>query len=179
MDSVGVRFSGDLEGLDNSLNWLVLEALVLSLALFSDSDDVDIRELGLEAFNGLDLGDSAEDAEIVSELEGHGLLETSGLGVLKCSHQADTVLGNGGDRFFVSAFFGIHTSEADFFELNWNSGALEDILNELKRGIREKGRTLTEAINSGPTPSPGMRETVLTAADLVLAMLTKPRRSIF
>lgn len=128
MNSVRVFFGSDLERFDDSGNWLVLEALVLALGSFSDSNDVDVGELRLESLDGLDVGHSAENAEVVSKLEIHGLLQSGCLSVLQRAHQANAVLRDRGDRLFVGAFFCVHTSEADFFELNWNRGAREDFL---------------------------------------------------
>ena len=76
MNSVGVCFSSNFESFNNSGNWLVLKALVFTLGRFSNSNDVDVRELRLKALDGLDVGDSSENAEVISKLEIHGLLKS-------------------------------------------------------------------------------------------------------
>lgn len=90
-DTLGLGAGDDLEGLDNTLDGLVLETGVLSLGVLTDDAEVDILVASLITGDVLNQGDGGVDVELLTQGDVEGLVARALDGGVKDTLQTELV----------------------------------------------------------------------------------------
>lgn len=133
-DTLRLGAGNDLEGLNDTLDALVLKTRVLTLGVLSDDAQVDVLVAGLVAGDVLDQADAGVDVKLLS----HGNVETlvtgSADGGVEDTLETELVALEGSDRLaesILSAAGALHTRDLDLLPLNGDVVGLEDGLDGL------------------------------------------------
>lgn len=133
-DTLGLGAGDDLEGLDDTVDALVLEARVLTLGVLSDDAQVDVLVAGLVAGDVLNQADAGVDVELLSHGDVEALvagsadggvqdtLETELVALKRSNRLAESILGSAG---------ALETRDLDLLPLNGDVVGLEDGLDGL------------------------------------------------
>jgi hypothetical protein len=133
-DTLRLGAGDDLEGLNDTLNALVLKTRVLTLGVLSDDAQVDVLVAGLVAGDVLDQADAGVDVELLSHGDVEALVAGSADGGVKDTLEAELVALEGSDRLaesVLSAAGALHTRDLNLLPLNGDVVGLEDSLNGL------------------------------------------------
>ena len=133
-DTLRLGAGDDLEGLDNTLNALVLETRVLTLGVLSDDAQVDVLVAGLVAGDVLDQADGSIDVKLLSHGDVEALVAGSADGGVKDTLETELVALERSDRLaesILSAAGTLKTGNLDLLPLNGDVVGLEDGLDRL------------------------------------------------
>lgn len=133
-DALRLGAGDDLEGLDNTVDALVLEARVLTLGVLSDDAQVDVLVAGLIAGNVLDEGDGGVDVELLSHGDVEALVAGSADGGVKDTLETELVAlerGDGLTEGLLGSAGTLETRDLDLLPLDGDVVGLEDSLDRL------------------------------------------------
>lgn len=125
----------DLEGLDDAVDALVLEARVLTLGVLTDDAQVDVLVAGLVAGDVLDQGDGGVDVELLTHGDVEGLVAGAAYGGVEDTLEAELVAAERGNtlterRLGLLAAL-LDTRNLDLLPVNGDVVGLEDGLDRL------------------------------------------------
>lgn len=133
-DTLRLGAGDDLEGLDDTLDALVLKTRVLTLGVLSDDAQVDVLVAGLVAGDVLDQADAGVDVELLSHGDVEALVAGSADGGVEDTLEAELVALEGSDGLaegILSAAGALETGNLDLLPLNGDVVGLEDGLDRL------------------------------------------------
>lgn len=133
-DTLRLGAGDDLEGLDDTLDALVLETRVLTLGVLSDDAQVDVLVAGLVAGDVLDQADGSIDVKLLSHGDVEALVAGSADGGVKDTLETELVALERSDRLaesILSAAGTLETGNLDLLPLNGDVVGLEDGLDRL------------------------------------------------
>jgi hypothetical protein len=132
-DTLRLGAGDDLEGLDDTLDALVLETRVLTLGVLSDDAQVDVLVAGLVAGDVLDQADGSIDVKLLSHCDVEALVAGSADGGVKDTLETELVALERSDRLAESILSAasLETGNLDLLPLNGDVVGLEDGLDRL------------------------------------------------
>jgi hypothetical protein len=133
-DTLGLGAGDDLEGLDDTVDALVLETRILTLGVLSDDAQVDVLVAGLVAGDVLDQADAGVDIELLSHGDVETLVAGSADGGVKDTLETELVALKRSDRLaesILSSAGALETRDLDLLPLNGDVVGLEDGLDGL------------------------------------------------
>ena len=133
-DTLRLGAGDDLEGLNDTLDALVLETRVLTLGVLSDDAQVDVLVAGLVAGDVLDQADGSIDVKLLSHGDVETLVAGSADGGVKDTLETELVALKRSDRLaesILSAAGTLKTGNLDLLPLNGDVVGLEDGLDRL------------------------------------------------
>ncbi|CAF3535552.1 unnamed protein product [Fusarium graminearum] len=133
-DTLRLGAGDDLEGLDDTLDALVLKTRVLTLGVLSDDAQVDVLVAGLVAGDVLDQADAGVNVELLSHGDVEALVAGSADGGVEDTLEAELVALERSDGLaegILSAAGALETGNLDLLPLNGDVVGLEDGLDRL------------------------------------------------
>lgn len=133
-DTLRLGAGDDLEGLNDTVDALVLETRVLTLGVLSDDAQVDVLVAGLVAGDVLDQADAGVDIELLSHGDVETLVAGSADGSVKDTLETELVALKRSDRLaesILSSAGALETGDLDLLPLNGDVVGLEDGLDGL------------------------------------------------
>lgn len=133
-DTLGLGAGDDLEGLDDTIDALVLETRVLTLGVLSDDAQVDVLVAGLVAGDVLDQADAGVDVELLTHGDVEALVAGSADGGVKDTLETELVALKRSDRLaesILGSAGALETGDLDLLPLNGDVVGLEDGLDGL------------------------------------------------
>jgi len=132
-DTLRLGAGDDLEGLDDTLDALVLETRVLTLGVLSDDAQVDVLVAGLVAGDVLDQANGSIDVKLLSHGDVETLVAGSADGGVKDTLETELVALERSDRLAESILSAasLETGNLDLLPLNGDVVGLEDGLDRL------------------------------------------------
>mgnify|MGYP006876444500 FL=1 len=132
-DTLGLGAGDDLQGLDNTVDGLVLEAGVLSLGVLTDDAEVDILVASLVAGDVLDQRDGGVDVQLLTQGNVEGLVARALNRSVEDTLQTELVALQGSqglaEKLLGVLVTGVNTANIDLLPLNGNVIGLEDGLD--------------------------------------------------
>jgi len=132
-NTLGLGAGDDLEGLDDTVDGLVLEAGVLSLGVLTDDAEVDILVASLVTGDVLDQGDGGVDVQLLTEGNVEGLVARALNRSVEDTLQTELVALEGSqglaEELLGVLVTGVNTANIDLLPLNGNVVGLEDGLD--------------------------------------------------
>lgn len=132
-NTLGLGAGDDLEGLDDTVDGLVLEAGVLSLGVLTDDAEVDILVASLVTGDVLDQGDGGVDVQLLTEGNVEGLVARALNRSVEDTLQTELVALEGSqglaEELLGVLVTGVNTANIDLLPLNGDVVGLEDGLD--------------------------------------------------
>jgi hypothetical protein len=133
-DTLRLGAGDDLEGLNDTLDALVLKTRVLTLGVLSDDAQVDVLVAGLVTGDVLDQADAGVDVELLSHGDVEALVAGSADGGVEDTLETELVALERSDRLtegILSSAGALETGDLDLLPLNGDVVGLEDGLDRL------------------------------------------------